>query len=309
MIFPGIPAQYGNEIDPTPPAMRSVTVDVLSNAKYSNQSKGTVTVPEGLGVGKSVKLEISPLAKDNAQSSDKDSQPKASDSKIAVKSYWGSAESIAEGQPKIVEISTAPEDAQVSPDYVSYAQWPSSVDESQMKPMTSRTNAAGTYSLTSNYCGKASVDVAPEQSFLAPIDLIGMDGKADLEKPIKIEWKKIPNAVGYLLMVYGGMAKNAVNWTSSTVSDPPAGLDYQVVKEKDLADYLNKKILLLPDTTSCTIPAGIFKGSDNVMLTMVALGKDIVKTKDGVETQVIVRSTTSVPLYTKPFELPVQEKE
>lgn len=53
---------------------------------------------------------------------------------------------------------------------------------------------------------------------------------------------------------------------------------------------LTMNLRLPADATYCYVPAGIFKGMDSPMLSIVAVGKDKIQTRDGIETQVVVRS-------------------
>ncbi len=304
MVFPGLPATLGDsDAAGFDTASKSVMIDVMSDKKADAQSTAEVSVPAGLKVGGKVTLKV-----DLTQPPTESQPPAEADAgvfKMTLKSYWGSHSEIPKGQPKVTQITSgrvvAGEDSGLA-DYPqnSYAYWPGFGDK-----MVGKDSAApGTYKLTTNYVGGTSVTLGTDQDFLAPIELIGLKKKPDLGKPIKIEWKNVPNALGYVLQAYGGNAQATITWTSSERPDKLTAIDFRPVSREELAGLVKKKLLLPPDATSCTIPAGIFKGSDSVMLTMTALGRDTIQRRDGIQTQVIVRSTVSAPLYSTPWVIP-----
>jgi hypothetical protein len=123
-----------------------------------------------------------------------------------------------------------------------------------------------------------------------------MKGKIDLAEPIKLEWKPVPHATGYLLTAFAGNDKNTmVTWTSA--SDPNAmDVMNRPLSKKEITKYIEDGILLPPDKTTCRIPAGIFKDVGQPMLMVTAFGTDKAQDKDGITTHVIVRSTATVML-------------
>lgn len=298
MIFPGIPGASpgpGQTIDQVKtPAIRSINFDLMCDKKALKTARADLKVPAGLGIGDAVKLQIVPGTTVNASDDEAAPKPPAG---FKAMTYWGTGEAIAEGQPKITGADQAPETV-TYPNYTTYGQWPGTGPAIEGKEITADSHAPGVYNLSS-FCGDTSVEVTPEQDFLAPVELNKFYQQADLEKPIKIEWKAVPNAVGYLLTAYGGNQQASITWTSSAQPNPPTQIEYMPIKEADLKQYLDNKVLLPADTTSVTIPAGVFKGSDSVFLTIVAVGKDRIVEKDDIETQVMVRSTACVPLHSK----------
>ncbi len=200
-----------------------------------------------------------------------------------------------QGQPKVsVSGQTPPDPVPSAPALPngSYAYWPGYNDQ----PLKSEASAVGTYTLDANYGGGASVTLGPEQEFLGTVHLVGLPKKFDLEKPIVVKWKSVPRALAYVLNAYGGSEKETITWTSSADRISAQGIENRPISASEITDLVNTKILLPPNATTCTIPAGIFRGSESVFLTVTAIGADKVETKDGVETRVLVRSTVSVPI-------------
>ncbi len=308
MIFPGLPATLGDgDAAGFDRASKSMIIEVMSDTRAHTQSVAEVTVPQGLKIGPKATLKV-----DLTQPPTESQPPIKADAsavKLMLKSYWGSHKEVPEDQPKVTQITSglaaSGQDSELT-DYPrnSYAYWPGFDDKVVGKDSV----APGTYKLTTNYVNGTSVTLGSDQDFLAPIELLGLKKKLDLDKPINIKWKSIPNALGYVLHAFGGNEKATITWTSSARPDNVTAIDLRPVSRKELTQLLKKKRLLPPDATSCTIPAGIFKGSDSVMLTMTALGRDTIQRKDGIETQVIVRSTVSAPLYSTPWEIPSPAK-
>ncbi len=250
-------------------------------------------------MGPKVDLKIDIPAADSKKDETTDVLPKLP--RITSKLYWGCSETIPAGQPLVSSSSEIPEsannanngkkeDENTEPDK-SYAYWPGTGSKS----IPDGASAAGKYKLNTNYCGETEVTLSPEQDFLPPIKLIE-PAKADLNKAIRLKWKEVKNARGYLLMAYGGNEKESITWTSSADPNAPASIQYRAISEKQMADYIKKGIILPPNTTTCVIPEGIFKNSDSVMLSFTAFGADSIQDKDGIQTQVVVRSNASILL-------------
>lgn len=296
LIFPGLPAATGVTDTAPPPAVRSLSLEIASDAPAGSSSKASVVVPEGLKAGKTLDLQIDLSALPISTTT-------AADSKLKVFSYWGSAREVPAGQPKTSGSKSAAEAIPGMPTK-SYASWPTF----DSKPLSESAAIPGTYTLKTDYCGTTSVTLTQDQGFLAPVSITSATGQPDLTKPIVIRWKPVDNAVGYLLRAYGGHDNQTITWTSSADLQLAEGIEYRPLGKDDL-DKLTKSGVLIPSyVISSTIPAGIFKGSPSVMLIMTAFGKDMDQIKDGIETQVIVRSTASLPLHSTPYGTPPPPK-
>ncbi|MCX6344856.1 MAG: hypothetical protein NT018_07260 [Armatimonadetes bacterium] len=292
MIFPGMPILPGQEpgaaLDPKM-ISKSVTMSLTSANRTDEIPSVKVTVPEGLKVGPFVKLRV-----EFPKPAPATAVKPADSSKMKTKIYWGGSETIPSGQPKIEDAASDTSDTQQSG---SFAYWP--IGYSGEKVPGPNSKLAGKYSLTSNYCGETSITLDNQQSFLEGINLIGLGDTVDTAKPIKISWKKIPRAVGYIVNAFGGNDKESIYWTSCSDPDKASEIETSPVTKDVTASYLSKKLLLKPDTTSCTIPAGVFKGSTDIMITVTAVGTDKIQTGDDMDTQVLVRSIASAALTVK----------
>lgn len=291
LVIPGFPGALNLQEGAKQPGVRSFNIEVASDAVAAKGAKASVAVPEGLMAGKTVDLQIDTTAPP---------VPKSDASTTQVDEYWGSGRVVSGDQPKITKpgsIPPAPTDT--LPDK-SYAYWP----RIETPPLDQDAATPGTYSLKTDYVGATSITLTQEQNFLDPIDITITDREPDLDKPIVIRWKPVLNAAGYVLKAYGGDDKRTIIWTSSMKPELSQGIEYRPISKDDQEKYIKEGVLIPSYVASCTIPSGIFKGSASVMLVMIAVGKDLVQTKDGIETQVIVRSTASIPLHNSPAEIP-----
>jgi hypothetical protein len=303
MIFPGVPPimPAPDASKPSnPPAARSVSFRLFSSTNATYQSKAEVVVPESLKISNPVRLILDLEHKSSSEPSKTDSSEK-----FVVKQYWGSAEKVPAGQPRVFMSDETP--AASSPREVpdtSYAYWPSPTAEN----LPEGASAVGTYRLTTNYCGSTTITIDDSQDFLAPIDLIAVPKKANLDEPIKITWKTVPRALGYLVTAFGGNSAESITWTSSSNPAAVASIEHSPCTREEIANLIEKRILLPSHTVSCTIPAGIFKGSSSVFVSITAFGQDKVEKQDAIEKWVIVRSTTGIPIFGLNYK-PIVEDE
>jgi len=289
-FFPGTPASFGTAENAKPPAVKSLSLEIASNVAAPSGAKATVDVPQGLKTAAQLRLSVEPnLPKPVATNAPA----------VTVAQYWGIGRKIGGDQPKLTKQTAQSSLPEGFPDK-SYAYWP----PTNSKPLADDVDISGVYKFKTNYCGDAEVTLAKGQGLLDPIDITSADNEPDLTKPIVVKWKPVPNAVGYIFKAYGGTAGKSVTWTSSTKPELADTIDYRPVSKTDLDDYIKQGVLLPPYVITCTIPAGIFNGSSSVMLTMTAVGRDIVQTQGDTETWVVIRSTASVPLHSSAFPAP-----
>ncbi|MCE5321918.1 hypothetical protein LLG46_01225 [bacterium] len=299
MVFPGVPAYIPSQSDQVPetsPAVRSITMELYSSNSIT-APEVSVTLPEGLKLSKTARMQVTPF--------EQPSQSQSMD-KVTVKTYWGSSEAIQTGQPSVNQISTVCETDQVN--YKTAALWPGRGKGFEAGPISDDASAVGTYKLTTNYTGSTSVTLGAAQNFLAPIELADPGKDIDIEKSIKLEWKAVVGALAYWVVAYGGNESETIAWTAGSASGADVNID-TALSHNDVTKMLEQKALIGPDVTSTTIPAGIFKGSTGVMFNITAIGEDIIQEKDGIKTQVIVRSTACAPLYSSKYAKPKQDSQ
>lgn len=305
MIFPGISALVPTEQKPAEEpvtSMRSVTFD-LASEQSTTQPQASVTLPEGLLLGKSAKLQASVVTPPSKSSTE---PTQGEETKVLMKTYWGSSETVQPNQPSVKQ-DTSSDAAAVAPalsgrNYRILAQWPGIQSDYGTVMIKPEASAAGTYTLNSNFTTVTSATVDPEQDFLAPVIISGIDKNIDPDKPVSVQWKSVPNALAYLVVAYGGNAKESITWTAGAEAGASLDVESWAMTREQVAKYIEDKVLLPADATSCVIPAKIFKGSTGAMLSITAIGTDKIQEKNGLETQVIVRSMASIPLFSTKYQ-------
>lgn len=289
---------------------RTLTMDLTSDQKPLDNYKAECAIPEGLKLGPKVDLQID--LPEGSTSSDesitKDEMAGSKPGDMKIKAYWGCGQTIADGQPKVLDTKAMGAAAQkmmkpgkltasasrVLDADLTHAYWP----HGDFKGIDNEAAAGpGDYDLTTNFCGNTTVMLKGSQDFLAAIDITEPGKKgADVAQAIPIKWKSVPNVKAYLLMAFASSGNEMVIWTSCSSPDVPMDLQYKAITKSDLDDYIEKGILLPADASSCCIPAGVFKGMESPMLTVIAFGADKIQDKNDIQTNVIIRSTTSMTL-------------
>lgn len=312
MIMPGMPAmpKLPGMADLNAPT-RTLTMDLTSGGSANAQSKAECAIPGGLKLGPKVDLTIDLPEKTKAStgSTGEEGTDEATGSlELKMKSYWGCAETVPAGQPRVVdskEMNRSMQEAMKRKEFKesftravrttaegSHAYWPGKDNRKIAKDAA----CPGSYTLVTNYCGGTSFTLDKAQDFLVPIDLVSPGKKIDFGKPIKLEWKKVPNAVAYLIYAFSGAEKEMITWTSSSDPNPPANLQGEALSREQVEKYIKAGTLLPAAATSCSIPAGIFASTRSAMLTLIAFGADKSQLKDDILTHVIVRSTATAML-------------
>ncbi|MCX8052961.1 MAG: hypothetical protein N3B12_04065 [Armatimonadetes bacterium] len=299
IVFPGVPIVSPGS-DDSVSAVRSLSMDLYSSNKADHLSKAEVNVPDGLKLTNPVPLVV------DLRRTDEPSNRDEAGSRFAVKTYWGSTEKVPVGQPRVSMSDEPTKVPQLEklPD-TSHAYWSTDFG----KPLEANVSARGTYKLVTNFSGSISVTLDSDQDFLDPIELVGVHKKADLTKPVRISWRPVPRALGYLVSATGGTSGESINWTSSADPDVLTGIEERSLTRSEIANLIENRVLLPPDVVTCTIPAGVFKGSKSVFVNVIAFGPDKVQITDGIQTRIIIRSTTGIPIFGTSYKPIVEEEE
>lgn len=205
-------------------------------------------------------------------------QPKG---KIEI--YWGCGESVAAGQPFVIDFATmrpgaaspfgaVPNVRAMTPPsadrHATYGEWPSGRKGTRVPRAASLT---GEHVVQGNYSPEMRFAVAPANDFLAPL---APRNAALASGAVKVNWPALANARGYILTVTGTRADGTVMmWTSSAVRVAGMALpDY--LEQADIARLVQQRILLAPEATECAVPAAVAKAAESSMLMMTAFGPE-----------------------------------
>ena len=194
--------------------------------------------------------------------------------------YWGCGAAVRAGQPKVLDLATASA-ADLQRFFVSRRAtqrgthqvvgrpvWPSQPD-ARMVPANA--SLVGEHSFTGTGLPEGfRFQIAAAQDLMPPLNLQTQDSAGATQ----LNWTAAPTARAYFVSAMGTNEKNEmVLWTSSEQPDTGMGLvDYQTNAAVDR--WLREKVLLIPTTTTCTVPKGVL-GPEGAMLRVIAYGSEL----------------------------------
>lgn len=269
--------------------VRILDVRLWSPGIAPKEAKASVAPPEGLKQGSKLDLELyrpeaSASNSGKVQGFDPDATPD-----YTIKIYWGSSDTVKEGQPKIFKwTNLTPEqkeamkakarEANAASSYFYKPNWTTGYWPTKSQPgsIDLAASLTGKYSLTTNYTGNIEIEAPSNVNFLAPIEMSSpnLEQKLDLKKALVFNWKQIPNALGLSATIMGMEGKNTlVLWTASeTYAEGLMNGDMGFLQMAEVKDFVEKTIFMKGDRTSVTVPAGIFADADMAMMQMAGYG-------------------------------------
>ncbi|MCA1995846.1 MAG: hypothetical protein LDL56_01315 [Armatimonadetes bacterium] len=276
---------------------RSLEIRLWSPGVAPKDAFAFVAPPQGLGQGPRLDLKIVRPSKggEPAEADDQDAKGERKPPDFTIKIYWGSSPKVREGQPKVfrfkdlgfgqqagllrqwaqAQMAKGASDA-ARPD-ATLAHWPSGDKPVRIAPSA---RLAGTFHLETNYAGQVDLEVPKELDFLAPFDLASPDlsRKPDLSKALALQWKPIPTLLGTHAMIFGMQGQETrILWYAGETWDEKADVDWDFLQMAEVRRLVEQKVLLKGDATSATVPEGIFRGADFVMLRMTGYGPSVAR--------------------------------
>ncbi|MEQ1822930.1 MAG: hypothetical protein ABL949_10485 [Fimbriimonadaceae bacterium] len=268
---------------------RILNVRLWSPTIAPANATASVVPPAGLKQGNKLDLELyRPDASGNTgkvQGFDPDANPE----KFTIKIYWGSSETVREGQPKVMTWNNfTPEQREAmrngareaqagNTSYYYKAGWTTGFWPTKAQPgnIVDDASLTGKYSLTTNYTGNVDIEAPTEVTFLPGILMSSpnLDKKIDLKKSINFEWGQITNALGLNASAMGMEGQNTlIIWSSSEVFSEGLAGDMGFLQMAEVKENVAKTMFMEGNRTKVSIPAGIFENADFAMLTMAGYG-------------------------------------
>ncbi len=289
--LPGMPFLPGKP-------QRSLEIRLWSPGVAPQDAFAFVAPPAGLKQGPRLDLRIVRPTKpeETTEGKDEDGPAKQKPSDFTIKIYWGSSAKVREGQPKIFRFQelgigqqagllrqwaqaqmakSGPSDAR--PD-ATLAHWPSGDKPVRIDPSA---KLAGTFRLETSYAGQVDLEVPNEIDFLAPIDLLSpnLEEEPDLTKALNLKWKPIPGLLGTHAMIFAMQGNSTlVLWYAGENWDEKADVDWDFLQMAEVRRLVEQRVLLKGDATLSTVPEGIFRGMDLVLLRMTGYGPGVART-------------------------------
>jgi hypothetical protein len=263
---------------------KSLLLQLNSPRTLPSDPEATHDIPPGLNMGKTLPLLIPERAK--PARSGEEPERTVEKPKLRMLFYWGCGETVRPGQPKVLDtekmsmpdfgkaMSGRTGSGQAPPSQRSgwaYAEWPNQKDRQDVSKSGS---LLGDHFIHGNYTPDIKFAVGERHDFMAPVEFASVTG--GLTESIRFQWKKIPTAIGYFAMAIGHNDKTGetIIWSSSNAQEPGYGL-MNYLPPADVTRFIRDKVVMGPDVTTCSIPAGIFKDSNGAALQFIGYGDEL----------------------------------
>lgn len=269
-------------------AARLLNVRLWSPSIAPSDAKASVAPPSGLKQGNKLDLELYRPQGASSEGGVKGFDPDSNPDEFTIKIYWGSSDTVKDGQPKIIQWSgLTPEqkeamkqkarEANATSSYFYKPNWTTGYWPTKSQPgqIDADASLVGKYSLTTSYTGNVDIEAPSNVNFLDPITMSSpnLDKKIDLKKSIPFAWAQIPNALGQYAAITAMEGKNTmIIWSSSEVYVDNLMGEMGFLQMAEVKDYVGKTMFMPGDRTNVTVPAGIFQNADFVMMNMVGYG-------------------------------------
>jgi hypothetical protein len=269
-----------------PPGMQGgkrMKLDLGSAQQAGGDAHAAHAIPPGLSMGQSLPL-LTPRI-ERAPAPERDDEPGFERPKGRMLIYWGCGETVRPGQPVIIDFASLnPQDASRAFRSRSisrprgpapgrnrtYGTWPNQDDSRPIPPAGS---LRGDHAITGNYSPEIRFAVDERHDFM---DAVAFDPvRKTSGGAFAVKWKGVPTATGYFAtaMGQGDSQNDLVTWSSSEVQEMGQVLmDY--IPPAEVERLIREKVVMPPQTTECTVPAGMFK-SDASMFNFIAYGNEL----------------------------------
>ena len=264
---------------------RSLLLQLNSPRTLPQEPSAGHDIPPGQKMGESLPLLI-PQQEKRKEEHEKAPEERVEKPKARMLIYWGCSETAGKGQPRVIDTEKmSPAEfgksltghmpsLQYPPSPRSgmiYAEWPNKKSSLEIPRDSS---LQGSQFVHGNYLPDIKFSIGQMHDFMAPVEFTSVKGK--LSESIRFAWKDIPTAIGYFATAMGHNEKTGetIIWSSSELPDPGFGL-MNYLPSSDVREFIKEKVVMNPDTTSCSIPKGIFKDAQGGMIQFIAYGEDM----------------------------------
>ena len=264
---------------------RTLLLQLNSPRSVPPSPLATHDIPPGQKMGDTLPLLIP--VREAAKPVDEEPQERTMEKpKMRMLIYWGCGDTVGKGQPKVldtekmslVEFGKAFRTHSISRQYPprprsgwAYADWP---NKKNSLAVPKDSSLVGKHFIHGNYMPDITFSIPARQDFMDVVDFTSVSG--GLADAIRFQWRQVPTAIGYFGMVvaHNQDAGETIIWSSSEVEETGFGLlDY--VPSSDVRKLIKERVVMSSDTTSCTIPKGIFKDTGGAALQFIGYGEDM----------------------------------
>jgi hypothetical protein len=268
--------------------MRMLSVRLFAPGIAPDDATASLAIPAGLKLGPKLDLELyRPAAKEEVPPAE---VPPTEAPEYTIIRYWGSSPTVKEGQPETFnwgaltdeQKAVLREQMEKSAKKSSYffkgdwttGYWPNG---KATGIVDAKASLVGKYALTTTFTGNVAFDVPKGVDFLNGIKLTSPDltKLPPLDEAMTFRWEPVPNVLGYYAMITGMKGKDTmITWSSSEVKDNTMMGESYLGADR-VAELVQANVLMAPDRKDFTVPAGIFKDCDTVILMMTGYGPGV----------------------------------
>ena len=245
-----------------------------SLAAADGKPKADHFMPAGAKLGKSVPLKTPARAPEGTPGEFQ--RPKG---RMLI--YWGCGEHAPRGQPVVIDFAklaagqvppglwsaNVPMEHWVSPaSSRTYARWPNEDGKSSLK---SDSSLLGAHRIAGNYTPEIAFTLTKD--FMAALRASSANNASG---SILLSWNAVPEATGYYAWLIGGKGgqrgemTDIVWWASSSSREFGGGLS-DWLSPATVARLVNSRVVMSPQTTTCTIPAEVKRDAPDYQFVML----------------------------------------
>ena len=280
----GMPPGMGGLMPSSMAGGRTMKLDLGSSQPASGDPRASHAIPPGLAMGQSLPL-LTPRIERGPTPREAPEERSFEKPKGRMLIYWGCGETVRTGQPVIVDFANLnSQDAArafrsravsrpsgpAAGRNRSYGAWPNQEDA---RAVPAQGLLRGDQVIAGNYSPEIRFAVDERHDFMEAVAFDPVRKTAG--GAFALKWKLVPTAIGYFATATGqGENQNdIVMWSSSEVQEMgQALLDY--LPPAEVARLIRETVVMTPQTTECSVPAGIFKG-EGAMLNFIAYGEEL----------------------------------
>ena len=269
-----------------PPGMQGgkrMKLDLGSSQAPRGESRATHAIPPGLAMGPSLPLVTPRIERAPAREVDEEREYERPKGRMLI--YWGCGETVRAGQPAIIDFANMnSQDAArafrsrgisrprgpAPGRNRTYGTWQ---NEEDSRPVPANGSLRGDHTVGGNYSPEIRFSVGEQYDFMQAVAFDPV--RKTPAGAFAVKWGSVPTATGYFAtaMGQGDNQNDMVMWSSSEVQEMGQVLmDY--IPPAEVERLIREKVVMPPQTTECTVPAGIFK-SDASMLNFIAYGNEL----------------------------------
>jgi hypothetical protein len=250
----------------------------LGSQRPADAPRADHDIPSGMSMGASLPL-LTPQGVASPERTERQTPEGMERPKGRMLIYWGCGEATRQGQPVVIDFARVAS-GQMPSGFVSRrvvsglppsgrttGLWPNQQDS---KTVPESASLMGDHAIRGNYTPDIRFALGAGQDFMERVELssaVSGSGAAS------VRWNAPATATGYFAAVFGSDGNDTVFWSSSEVQES-GGMLMDYVPPAEVARLIRERVVMLPQTTECTVPAEVVKKSGTPFLNFIAYGPE-----------------------------------